>query len=166
MGKRFDEQLERLLWAIGRQSERFVFALAGALYLGVGLAIPLFLKWTTSWFVFANIFGVTWAGISILMWLANGVQAKNRRQLLEWTTELRHLNSSEFESLVGELFRREGWTVVETGRPDGPDGNIDLRLRHGGHSILVQCKRWTSWQVGPWRGRRFARDCRRLMQCS
>jgi hypothetical protein len=148
MGKRFDEQLERLLWAIGRQSERFVFALAAVLYLGVGLAVPVFFKWTTSWFVFANVFGVTWAGVAILMWLANGAQAKSRRQLLEWTTELRHLNSSEFEWLVGEIFRREGWTVVETGRPDGPDGNVDLRLRRDGNSILVQCKRWTSRQVG------------------
>src|SRR5258708_32926801 len=46
------------------------------------------------------------------------------------------------------MFRREGWTVCETGRSDGPDGNIDLELSRDGQRVIVQCKRWNSWSVG------------------
>lgn len=66
---------------------------------------------------------------------------------MEWTTDLRLLDSAEFEWLVGELFRREGWKVEETGRRDRPDGNVDLRLAKAGKTVVVQSKRWTSWVV-------------------
>jgi hypothetical protein len=88
------------------------------------------------------------AGSLILVWFAVRVQATYRRHLVEWTTDLRLLDSAEFEWLVGEIFRRDGWKVEETGRRDGPDGNIDLRLSKGGKRGLVQCKRWASWLVG------------------
>ncbi len=74
--------------------------------------------------------------------------APDRRHLIEWTTSLRLLGAEEFEWLVGELFRRDGWTVEETGRHGSPDGNIDLVLRRGGERKVVQCKRWTSQLVG------------------
>jgi len=64
------------------------------------------------------------------------------------TPQLRHLDAEEFEWLVGEVFRRDGWKVEETGRQDGPDGNVDLGLSKAGERRLVQCKHWTSWHVG------------------
>jgi restriction system protein len=75
---------------------------------------------------------------------------------VEWTTDLRRLNSGEFEWLAGELFRREGWNVIETGRQDGPDGNIDLILTRQGQRTIVQCKRWTSSLVGVDEVRQFS----------
>ena len=42
------------------------------------------------------------------------------------------LSAEEFEWLVGELFRREGWKVEETGRQESPDGSIDLDLVRAG----------------------------------
>lgn len=72
----------------------------------------------------------------------------HRRLLIEWTSDLRKLDATEFEWLVGELLHREGWTVTETGKADGPDRNIDLRAERNGWLLLVQCKRWTSWRVG------------------
>jgi hypothetical protein len=65
------------------------------------------------------------------------------------------LNSSEFEWLVGEVFRREGWKVLETGRHDGPDGNVDLELSRAEERNIVQCKRWTARSVGVDEIRRF-----------
>jgi restriction system protein len=132
---------------VGRQPGRVVGVLAATTYGGVGLAIPLALNWSVSWLVAANMIGTTFAGLFALTWIANGVQATYRRQLIEWTTDLRHLSSKEFEWLVGEVFRREGWKV-ETGSQTGPDGNIDLRLAKGRERVLVQCKRWESWLVG------------------
>jgi hypothetical protein len=57
------------------------------------------------------------------------------------------LSAEEFEWLVGELLRREGWWVEEAGREGQPDGNIDLRIRRDGRERLVQCKRWEARKV-------------------
>jgi hypothetical protein len=145
---RIDEAIDRFLWWVGRQSGTFVAVLAAATYGGAGLALPLILGWPTNWLIGANVTGTLLAGLFVLMWIANGVQANYRRRLVEWTTDLRHLNAQEFEWLVGELFRREGWTVSETGSHSGPDGNVDLRLANSQRQVIVQCKRWESWLVG------------------
>jgi restriction system protein len=52
----------------------------------------------------------------------------------------------DFELLVGELFRRRGYAVVET--PAGADGGVDLVARRHGGKVLVQCKHWRSRDVG------------------
>jgi restriction system protein len=46
----------------------------------------------------------------------------------------------EFETLVGEIYKRQGYRVAET--PEGPDGGVDLVLRRGDERLLVQCKHW------------------------
>ena len=53
----------------------------------------------------------------------------------------------EFEMLVGEAFRQQGYTVTETGAA-GPDGGVDLVLRKGTERYLVQCKQWRALKVG------------------
>jgi HJR/Mrr/RecB family endonuclease len=133
-----------------------VAAVALLFYPGIGLVLPLVLGWPTNWLISINLIGVTAAALLSIGYLVVLVQAKDRRHLLEWTTDLRLLTAAEFEYLVGELFRREGWNVAETGRQDGPDGNIDLVLTRGRKRRIVQCKRWTSWLVGVKEVRAFA----------
>jgi len=53
----------------------------------------------------------------------------------------------DFELLVGEGFRLQGYTVGETGG-GGPDGGVDLVLRKDGEKFLVQCKQWRAFKVG------------------
>lgn len=53
----------------------------------------------------------------------------------------------EFELLVGEAFRLQGYAVAERGGA-GPDGGIDLVLRKGREKFLVQCKQWKAFKVG------------------
>lgn len=57
----------------------------------------------------------------------------------------------EFELLVGESFRLQGYQVVETGG-GGADGGVDLVLarpgKSGGEKFLVQCKQWRAYRVG------------------
>jgi HJR/Mrr/RecB family endonuclease len=139
-----------------RASERGILLIALALYGGIGLALPLGLGWSVWWLVSANVFGTMLAGVLLLLWIALQVQAGRRRNLLEWTTDLRRLDAAEFEWLVGELFRREGWKVEERGRQGRPDGGIDLMLTRGRERAIVQCKRWRSWQVGVEDVRSFA----------
>ncbi|GAB3471428.1 restriction endonuclease [Azotobacter salinestris] len=53
----------------------------------------------------------------------------------------------QFERLVGEVFRRQGYAVEETGAA-GPDGGVDLIVRKGRKRYLVQCKQWRALKVG------------------
>ena len=57
----------------------------------------------------------------------------------------------EFERLVGEGFRLQGYQVMETGG-GGADGGVDLVLRrpgkNGSEKFLVQCKQWRAFKVG------------------
>lgn len=57
----------------------------------------------------------------------------------------------EFEMLVGEGFRLQGYQVAETGG-GGADGGVDLVLtrpgKNGGEKFLVQCKQWRAFKVG------------------
>lgn len=57
------------------------------------------------------------------------------------------LSWSEFEQLVAELFRRQGYAVTEN-LIGGPDGGVDLVLGKGNERALVQCKHWRTMSVG------------------
>ncbi len=60
---------------------------------------------------------------------------------------LEKMSWREFEGLVAETLRHQGYRVVERGR-DGPDGGVDLELYQGADKYLVQCKQWKSSKVG------------------
>lgn len=60
---------------------------------------------------------------------------------------LNNMSWQEFEGLVGEAFRRKGYSVLDVGG-GGPDGGIDLVLMKGKESFLVQCKQWKAYKVG------------------
>ena len=53
----------------------------------------------------------------------------------------------EFELLVGEAFRAQGYSVAELGGA-GADGGVDLVLKRGAEKALVQCKHWKAFRVG------------------
>lgn len=53
----------------------------------------------------------------------------------------------EFEMLVGEAYRLQGYRVTETGG-GGPDGGVDLVLTKENEKFLVQCKQWKAFKVG------------------
>ena len=57
----------------------------------------------------------------------------------------------EFEILVAEAFRMQGYRVLETGG-GGADGGVDLVLTkpgtNGSEKFLVQCKQWRAFKVG------------------
>ncbi|MDR6094428.1 restriction endonuclease [Stenotrophomonas sp. SORGH_AS_0321] len=89
--------------------------------------------------------GLCWAAA-----LASCLGSRRRRRLLDTRDSLDSLAAgswAQFEQLVGEAFRRHGYTVEETGL-GGPDGGIDLILRKQGQKVLVQCKQWRSRQIG------------------
>lgn len=60
---------------------------------------------------------------------------------------LEQMSWREFEQLVGEYFRRKGFSVTETGG-GGADGGVDLVITREKDRYFVQCKQWKARQVG------------------
>jgi hypothetical protein len=152
-----DKLFERAVMAfVTKVPGPWVAVVALLLYPGLGLILPLALHWSTPNLVEANICGTIVASIVSLGWFSAQVEAARRRHLIEWTTSLRNLNPEEFEWLVGETYRREGWDVREVGLQGSSDGNIDLDITRGKERKLIQCKRWQSQLVGVVEIRGFA----------
>ena len=81
--------------------------------------------------------------------LVSFINADRKRRLLDTRTGLESVSAigwRDFEELVGEAFRRQGYVVEETGL-GGADGGIDLVLRRDGRRVLVQCKQWRRRRV-------------------
>lgn len=103
--------------------------------------------------VLRPIFKVVFNGLAILSLIAavvSAIKSLSRRRLLDRQSgieSLRSISWREFEQLVGEAYRRQGYDIEETGG-GGADGGIDLVLRGHGETVLVQCKRWKARQVG------------------
>ncbi len=86
--------------------------------------------------------------------LGAAVSAWRRRQAAQLHDAATHradgvaqMSWREFEALVGEYFRRLGYTVIEQGGA-GPDGGVDVLLQKGADRYLVQCKHWRALRVG------------------
>lgn len=61
---------------------------------------------------------------------------------------LENISWQEFERLVGEALRQQGYGITETGG-SGLDGGVNLILRSPqGERYIVQCKQWRAIKVG------------------
>jgi restriction system protein len=90
------------------------------------------------------------AGFFLLIGSLSFIRAffiKRKFNSLAGIEHVRQLSWRQFESIVGEAFRRRGYTVMENA-VDGPDGGIDLVLRKDGAKFYVQCKQWKQTKVG------------------
>lgn len=78
-----------------------------------------------------------------------------------WSIDAVHaLSWQQFEQLIADLFRRQGYVVREHARQSAGtgDGGVDLILtdpRTPGGEYLVQCKQYKSWDVGEPKVREF-----------
>jgi restriction system protein len=77
----------------------------------------------------------------------------NQRKKVELVKNVQHAGSfdgmtwQDFEMLVGQAFRLQGFRVLDVGG-SGPDGGIDLVMLKGSEKFLVQCKHWRAQRVG------------------
>jgi restriction system protein len=91
--------------------------------------------------------------LCILGAIGSFIRRKKRASLVSGVTEskgadaLNGMSWREFELLVGEAFRLQGYSVTELGGA-GADGGVDLVLRKGNEKFLVQCKQWKAFKVG------------------
>jgi restriction system protein len=94
--------------------------------------------------------------LPIIFLAGAGMSAVRRRRASELVSQVRERNDAravnemswrEFEVLVGEAFRQQGYQVEETGG-GGADGGVDLVLTRDREKHLVQCKQWKAYKVG------------------
>lgn len=146
----FFDDLIKLPWPVA-----LVVGVLG--YAGIRHGIPMFLSrqggtfgqaFATQNHVFAPLAWMFLAACALCALVAFAY-ARKRRRLLDTQTGLDSIAAvgwRDFEHLVGEAFRRQGYNVEETGL-GGPDGGIDLILRKDGRRTLVQCKQWRRRRV-------------------
>jgi restriction system protein len=88
--------------------------------------------------------------LALAFWIALGERALRRQRLRSASNlyRLRALSAIDFEEAASELFRLQGYVVVENKRPDDEDGGVDLELARGGETFLVQVKhKWDEVSV-------------------
>ena len=102
---------------------------------------------------------VVGAGEHVALWFAllflipaisSIFRRRKRKTLLESQKNIETLRGTswhDFEILVGEAFRRKGFSVQEN-TVGGADGGIDLLLSKNTELHIVQCKQWRTSKVG------------------
>jgi restriction system protein len=92
-----------------------------------------------------------WAGLFVVAALAIYTRRRRRDQDAETASAspitLQGLSWSEFQTIIGEGFRRRGYSVARAGAA-GSEGGVDLVLTRGEKRFFVQCKQWKTLEVG------------------
>ena len=117
----------------------------GALLLGAVFIVAAALNPAPASYI---LFGISM--VSFLAALVNCMRVMDRLTLFSSANDIesiRAMSWREFETLVGEAYRRQGYEVEETGG-GGADGGIDLILHGKSQKTIVQCKQWKTYKVG------------------
>lgn len=127
--------------------------LAGLVHFALTVIVPAKFANDQIWSGFAQqIANYAWifSGFFLMAAVFSFIFSLKRKSLVNRQTgreSLQELSWKEFEWMVGEAYRRQGYAVEES-LGGGPDGGVDLVLRKDGRKILVQCKRWKKYSVG------------------
>ena len=92
--------------------------------------------------LFALVFCVT-AVVSAFRSWRTGTLFRSQTSL----QSIRDLSWQDFERYIAEVYRRQGYSVEETGL-GGADGGVDLIVKKKSEMFLVQCKNWCARKVG------------------
>lgn len=126
----------------------------------VGIATYIGLKFVIPSITFENPFfkGLSQAApklalVSLIFLLPaafSAFESIRKRRLLDQQSGIETIRSlpwKEFEELLAEAYRRQGYSVKENSST-GTDGGVDLIIRKNGNFFLVQCKQWRTFKVG------------------
>jgi restriction system protein len=94
--------------------------------------------------MFGGMLMAAWV-VSLVVKLAN--RALFARHKVRPAETMGDLSWREFERLVTEAYRREGYLAEGVGNASG-DGGMDIVLRGHGQRVIVQCKHWKAFKVG------------------
>jgi len=147
--RRKDDDLLGVLFLVYRETPWWVPLLVSAVVYGGLRLTPLAFPPENPLRLLGALFAPYAAVLVLLPALPAAWHKWRRRELVDrqrGLDTLREMTWREFEKLVGEAYRRQGYAVEETGG-GGPDGGVDLILRRGGETVLVQCKHWKQKKV-------------------
>ncbi len=94
-----------------------------------------------------GVLGIALCGLATIIGLFKSGERGRLLDKQRSLNTLREMDWKAFERLVGEVYRRQGYQIAETGQ-GGADGGVDLVLRKGASKVLVQCKQWKNNNVG------------------
>lgn len=142
-------ELSLLLWWVSATIAAVAFVGIAYVFPSVSIESPLwaFAKPLQS---NATYFGIAVGAVFLLPAAVSYAERIRKKRLLDRQQDLesiRDLPWRRFEELVAEAFRRDGYAVIENARA-GADAGVDIRLRIGGESYLVQCKNWRTQRIG------------------
>jgi restriction system protein len=148
MARRRESVFDMLLvlpWWVG-----VLFGVAG--YAAVTFMLPMFWRDQMLAAVAQGIrpLGLFWLVLCLIAACASAIRAFLIRRKFDQQRgleDIRKLSWRQFESIVGEAFRRRGFLTVENGG-GGADGGVDLVLHRDGKKFFVQCKQWKVFSVG------------------
>ncbi len=92
----------------------------------------------------SGVVAVAWTVLVVVVMLAWVLKRLKRQRLFRQAQDLAALHRlgwADFERLVGEAYRHQGWRVEENGL-GGADGGVDLFLRRSSRRGIVQVKHW------------------------
>ena len=128
-------------------------AIAVAVYVLVGWVAPAVTKDNSLLGPLANALAAKarWLALIFLLPIPFAlINARRRSRLVDGRASIdriRALSWEDFERLVAEAYRRQGYRERERGGA-GADGGIDLELRTKDKTLVVQCKRWRTRTIG------------------
>jgi restriction system protein len=83
------------------------------------------------------------------VWLMAEFDKRSSSRLLDRQTgpsSIREISWRDFEILVAEAYRRQGFSSSVVGDASG-DGGVDIELRRRDDVVLVECKHWKAYKV-------------------
>lgn len=153
MARRQKGTLDELMQLLSEMPWWVSLAVAATVFVAVKFILP------AMWPDPRTLPGAFAAMVSQLAWLSvifvlPGVKSffgsTGKRRVLDGQSgieSIRRLPWKQFEELLGEAYRRQGFTVFENAGK-GADGGVDLTIKRGGETYLVQCKHWKTYKVG------------------
>jgi restriction system protein len=154
--KKQDSLLEELLKAFYHAPLWVAPIGIGVIYITGELVIPAMLSSSTIGRVFGPLSKTVtlWLCGAILLAAVLGAAGRALRRFRDGALfnrqsgieSIRSLSWQDFERMVGEAYRRQGYEVQTT--PGGADGGVDLILSRDGQRAYVQCKQWRKVTVG------------------
>ena len=144
--RQFDDYVEEVV--VGHRGWLIVLLFAvgiGGATVLVDFLIPSFNRAGN---VVINLFIGSIIGLALV--LVARERARYRAAAIDHTGDLaalRQLPWGEFEVLVGQVFRNQGYVVKERGGFKR-DYGVDLIAERGKERVLIQCKHWTKANVG------------------
>lgn len=153
MARRSQSPLEELLEALTDAPWWMSIVVGGLFYAILRFAFPAI--WPdpkTMSGVFANMASqFAWLSvIFVVPAIISVFRTARKRRMLDRQSGIESIRSlpwKQFEELLGEAYRRQGFAVIEN-PGKGADGGIDLTIRRGAETYLVQCKHWKTYRVG------------------